>query len=897
VEFLITPFIEGKKAMIEIRLGITKSPNKQDRYFLFSKRKNEELEEIGFYYDYAREGYRRPFDIEIVKELAKHPLKYEIAESVLNQYKYETAKIRPYPFFHESDLKIDLLPFQQEGMDFILKTGSCIIADQMGLGKAQSLDAKILTSIGWKPMGEIKIGDYVIGSNGRERRVLGVYPQGEKDIYKITFDDECSTECCDEHLWTVITDSKEQKTLPLSEIRKSAYHNYCIPIIKPVHFNQIEKLPIDPYLLGVLLGSGSLIQDPSFSTFDDEILDYINESLPKGHVIKYKGDSDYRITTNKSPDKRIGSNKIRNNLKIMGLLKKKSNTKFIPNAYKFAFIRNREAMLQGLLDANGHIEEESIKYTTTSKQLAEDIQFLVQSLGGIAYIKFKPTRCQLYCNMKILLPDSIEPFKTTKKIDNYKRGANPTRSIVSIEYIGKKEAQCIWVNSKDNLYATDSCILTHNTPTALAAIEKWGAKCLVVSRSSLLRQWGSEIEKFTNSTYEIIEGSIKKRELAWDSAIRTPVHYAIVSYDILRSKNDRAAAKRYIDNNGVCIYDEITMVKNIKSSRAKAIRGLKPHNIIGLTGTPYENHLDEYYQIFSLVKPGLLPPFEIYKDMFTIRHSQVIQTKSGRTFTLERIEKEINLDVLKKMVAPAMIRRERKDVLNLPPSEPVIHTVGMSRVQREIETMLIKGAKKHEDLKLPFFTFGLENAISPALIRSDQITDYIDLLPLIDKLVDVEKSIDEESTIASMTPRIEEIGSILDESGNLKIAIYSRYTRALDLIDNLILKSRDIDAAYFTGSIRELNKFNDSDSRVLLMSGAGAYGLNIQHNCHIMILVDKPFNPAILEQVKGRIDRIGQTHAMQYHEFNTNSIIEQKAYDIINRKGTTSAILLAKDVM
>lgn len=552
--------------MIEIRLGVTKLPGKNDRYFLFTKGENDKLKELGFYYDPAREGFRRPFDTEVIEELNKHPLKYQIAESVLEQYKYEKEKIKPYPYFHESDLRVKLLPFQEEGRDFILKTGSCIIADQMGLGK---------------------------------------------------------------------------------------------------------------------------------------------------------------------------------------------------------------------------------------------------------------------------------------------------------------------------------------TPMAIAAAEKWGAKCLVVSRSALLQQWGSEIEKFTNSNYEIIEGPVKKREKAWDSAIRTPTHYAIVSYDMLRSKNDKDAAQKYISSNGICIYDEITMIKNKKTSRARAIRSLKPYHIIGLTGTPYENHLDEYYQIFSLVKPGLLPPFEVYKDMFTIRSSQVINTKSGRSFILERIEKEINLDVLKKMVAPAMIRRERKDVLSLPPSEPVVHKVEMSRLQREIEVMLIRGAKKHEELKLPFFTFGLENTISPALIRSNQITDYIDLLPLIEKLDEIEAG----SENLKLTPRIEEIGSIMDEAENLKIAIYSRYTRALALVDDLILKPRNIDAAYFTGSLKELDKFNDENGRILLMSGAGAYGLNIQHSCHIMILVDKPFNPAVLEQVKGRIDRIGQTHAMQYHEFNTNSIIEQKAYDIINRKGNTSEVLLAKDVM
>ncbi len=459
---------------------------------------------------------------------------------------------------------------------------------------------------------------------------------------------------------------------------------------------------------------------------------------------------------------------------------------------------------------------------------------------------------------------------------------------------------------RDFVLKTGSCIIADEmglgkTPMALAAAERWGAKCLVVTRASLLRQWETEISKFTHSTYEIIEGTPKKREGLWDSALKTPTHYAVVSYDTLKTKMDQAGAIAYIKDGGMAVYDEITMLKNYDTNRTKSVRVLKPHVTIGLTGTPYENHLDEYYQIFSLVRPGLLPPFTVYKDLFTIRTEREIRTRSGRTFKLEKIVKEINLDVLRNMVAPAMIRRLRSEVLSLPPSEPVVHRTGMSRLQREVEALLMRGAKKHEELKLPFFTYGLENAITPGMLTPDKIPDNIDLIPLIEKLEELEglrASYQEEDFYrASMTPRLAEIGAILDEAGESKVVIYSRFVKALDFVNRLILQPREIEPAYFTGFARESKQFVEGNKRILLMSGAGAYGLNLQEVCHLMVLVDKPFNPAVLDQVKGRIDRIGQKSPMQYHEFDTGSLVEERAFEIIRRKGDTSDILLARGVM
>jgi len=436
---------------------------------------------------------------------------------------------------------------------------------------------------------------------------------------------------------------------------------------------------------------------------------------------------------------------------------------------------------------------------------------------------------------------------------------------------------------RDFILKTGSCILADQmglgkTPTALAACEFWGCKTLILTRAALIDQWGSEIEKFTDSSYTLIQSG-RDRESAWKRAIHLPDHYVVASYDIMRSKSDLKYAYEYIKDDSTVIYDEITMLKNASAKRSRAISLLKPRASIGLTGTPYENHLREYYQIFNLVRPDLLPPYYIFEKMFMIVNERKIKTKNNRIITIKEVVKEINLDTLRKMLEPGMLRRERAIIEGLPKTSNIVHKAPMNKLQREIEGVIMDLAYDSPELRLSCFTFGLENAISPAMIMPF-INEYAAHL---------------QEKAQSISPRLEEVGSIIDEAAGLKIVIYSRYVKALGLIEKHVLNPRGITPAYLTGQRDDIEEFKNSRS-ILLMSGAGAYGLNLQDQAHLMILVDKPFNPAVLEQVKARIDRLGQKFPVQYHEFSTDSEIERRAYEIIGRKNITSSKLLAQEV-
>jgi len=384
---------------------------------------------------------------------------------------------------------------QHMGMDILMDPSVHLVVlfGPAGTGKAQPLDAKILTPTGWKMMGEIQIGDFVIGSDGKPKNVLNVFPQGKKDIYKVKFSDGSFTECCKEHLWyteTYLDRSEHRKgsVKSLEEIMNSLYarggshKNHSVPMVSPVEFES-QYTPIDPYLLGILLGDGNLTTQTIYlSSSDNEIIEHVNNRLSKDiEIIKAKGDNyDYRLIK-KGDRNPYHKNSLKEKLEFMNIWGKLSSDKFIPNIYKYNTIYVRLDILRGLLDTDGYCSKNGreVVFYSVSKQLAEDVSFLVKSLGGKTTITMKSPR-YIYdgeyrigqdCYVVwISMNPEINPFLLSRKAELYTPRSKyaPQKYIVEVEYTGEKEAKCILIDSEDHLYVTDDFILTHNTLLALA---------------------------------------------------------------------------------------------------------------------------------------------------------------------------------------------------------------------------------------------------------------------------------------------------------------------------------------------------------------------------------------------------------------------------------------------
>ena len=371
------------------------------------------------------------------------------------------------------------------------KYNTLILSGAIGLGKAQPLNAKVLTADGYRAMGSLKVGEDVYGPDGELHKILGVYPQGNKKICKVTFSDGTSTECCDEHLWTVYS-AKTQKwyTLETKEFLDGKHnlrlggkqYRYKIPITKPINFkNSANEHLISPYILGVLLGDGCLTYNATvFATADTEILDEVAKELQPGYELRKlraNGGLEYSICKSEGFSNNIYTQK----LKELNL-NKTAYEKHIPKEYLLASIEDRIALLQGMMDTDGCIDAKgaSLRYTTISPKLRDDFICLVQSLGGTCRVWEKPTYykdktgkridCHLSYVLRPCLPKEICPFRLSRKATRLNpKSLAPVRSITNVEYIGEAECQCIYINSDEHLYLTNDCIVTHNTLVAVVA--------------------------------------------------------------------------------------------------------------------------------------------------------------------------------------------------------------------------------------------------------------------------------------------------------------------------------------------------------------------------------------------------------------------------------------------
>lgn len=328
----------------------------------------------------------------------------------------------------------------------------------------QPLDAKILTPKGWSTMGEMQIGQEVIGGDGKPTKVIGIYPKGLKQVVRINTTDDTSAECCLDHLW--LTKTKEEKKRGksglvrttqeiINTLTKNGELNHYLPRNQAVWFsNKDMKLPISPYVLGCLLGDGSLGDTIYLSNSDLELLGRCNDELAKigvelhkdkGESILYYLASIEKLFNNKPAclvsildtlseeviiynsigvaSIALGLNKstladrcrrevtignlkfsflecpisFTNNAKEaiskLGLLGCKAPDKFIPDLYMHSSIEDRIALLQGLMDSDGSIKDNGeASFCTCSAQLANDIIELVRSLGGRACLRERKLR-------------------------------------------------------------------------------------------------------------------------------------------------------------------------------------------------------------------------------------------------------------------------------------------------------------------------------------------------------------------------------------------------------------------------------------------------------------------------------------------------------------------------
>lgn len=399
--------------------------------------------------------------------------------------------------------------------------GGCEYGDVIGItapskvGKAQPLWSKIKTFDGWKKMGDLQIGDKLASIDGLSSEVVGIFPQGKQETFKFTFSDGRETHVTGDHLWYVETKNhiKLKKfvvsTNQLIQLLKTKTNQkgLYIPLFSG-NYGEKQTLPIDPWLLGLLLGDGNLCGNTlSIYKTDLEIETNVEKILIPLGCKTSRMSSGFRIITE---DKNHKQTVLVKHIKDLGLYGTFSETKFIPDIYLEGTRVQRLELLQGLMDTDGTTEKRGATYLSTSSlKLALQTQYLVRSLGGISNIKVKKP----FFTYKGVKKEGLLNYLVTIKIKNreqvftLKRKKNRASTVATkkinrltikkIESVGIENTQCIKVSHPSQLYITDDFIVTHNSTLCLNWLDYYVRKkdiqslffCLEMPRKRLVRKW------------------------------------------------------------------------------------------------------------------------------------------------------------------------------------------------------------------------------------------------------------------------------------------------------------------------------------------------------------------------------------------------------------------------
>lgn len=390
---------------------------------------------------------------------------------------------------------------------------------------------------------------------------------------------------------------------------------------------------------------------------------------------------------------------------------------------------------------------------------------------------------------------------------------------------------------------------------------------LIVCPTSLKYQWKKEIERFTGCQSVVIEGNHLRRKKMYDDS----TFYKIVSYNSIC--NDVKILRHM--STDFMIMDEAQRLKNWNTQVAQAMRRIHADYMVVLSGTPLENKLQELYSIVQIVNPFLLGPLhEFIADTTVLSPSgQIIGYK--------------NLNEIGERLKDVMIRRRKSDVkLQLPSRMDSIRFVPMTKEQAGmhdefhsvVSQIVTKWNKTH---------FLSEKDRKRLLLLLSQMRMVCDSTFILDQRSRHDTKIDE------LMHMVED----MIENGDDKMVVFSQWERMTRLVCQE-LEKRGIMYANLNGSVPSekrkqlMDDFTSNpDCRIFVSTDAGSTGLNLQV-ASVLVNLDLPWNPAVLEQRIARIYRIGQTKSVQVFNMVAERTIEERMLSTLNFKSNMSEGIL-----
>lgn len=381
---------------------------------------------------------------------------------------------------------------------------------------------------------------------------------------------------------------------------------------------------------------------------------------------------------------------------------------------------------------------------------------------------------------------------------------------------------------------------------------------LIICPTSLKYQWQREIERFTKDTNHspekpmtlVIEGNPLKRKEQYAS----DVPYKIVSYNCMSNDVKMWGSLQ----TEVLIMDEVQRLKNWKTQISMAARKVRSDYAVVLSGTPLENKLEELYSVMEFADNYCLGPYWQFRDQC------IVTDDGGKTVGYK------NLNRVGETARQRLIRRTKKQVaLQMPKRQDQNLFVPMTNEQMAM----------HEEYKEQLAKLVYKWRKMHFLSEKDRqrLLQYLSMMRMV---CDSSYILDQKSRYDTKVSETMGILQSVFDNGDEKVVIFSQWERMTRLIAQELDKL-GVDYVNLHGGVPSkqrkdiIDNFTDNpDCRVFLSTDAGSTGLNLQAGS-IMINLDLPWNPAVLEQRIARIYRLGQERNVQVINLVAKGTIEE----------------------
>lgn len=384
-------------------------------------------------------------------------------------------------------------------------------------------------------------------------------------------------------------------------------------------------------------------------------------------------------------------------------------------------------------------------------------------------------------------------------------------------------------------------------------------RVLVVCPASLKHQWAREIQKFTPYSAQIIQGGAENRMVQY----RADALFFVINYELVL--RDLSVINERLKPDLV-ILDEAQRIKNWRTKLSSTVKLIPSRYVFVLSGTPLENRLEDLYSLLQMVDARVLGP--LWRCLLDFH----ISDDRGKVIGYR------NLSELRRRIAPVMLRRNRTLVSDqLPDRTEVTLDIPLTAKQQELHDSALSTAGRLATIsKRRPLTPGEHNRLMAALQQARMACNAAGL-------------VDKETR---GSPKLDELARLLDElclQSNRKAVVFSQWALMTEMVESLA-RSMGLGCVRLHGGIPShqrgelMEKFqNDEAVQVFISTDAGGTGLNLQ-SATLLINLDMPWNPAVLDQRIARIHRLGQKQKVQIFLLLAEDSYEQRVASLVKGK-------------